>query len=119
MVHHTMSFSSFYRFHVFFTAVWCCSSFRSFHRPRIHREPSTLTLDAAQNHDRNDGGDYTAVMIVPTGIGASIGGYAGDALPAARLLSCVVDRLITHPNVLNGMFFHTSHIFSYTMTFLS
>ena len=41
-------------------------------------------------------------MIVPTGIGASIGGYAGDALPAARLLSCVVDRLITHPNVLNG-----------------
>ena len=102
-----MSFSSFYRFHVFFTAVWCCSSFRSFHRPRFHREPSTLTLDAAQNHDRNDGGDYTAVMIVPTGIGASIGGYAGDALPAARLLSCVVDRLITHPNVLNGKFFHT------------
>jgi Protein of unknown function (DUF3326) len=27
---------------------------------------------------------YTAVMIVPTGIGASIGGYAGDALPSAR-----------------------------------
>lgn len=27
---------------------------------------------------------YTAIMIVPTGIGASIGGYAGDALPSAR-----------------------------------
>ena len=25
---------------------------------------------------------YTAVMIVPTGIGASIGGYAGDAQPS-------------------------------------
>ena len=45
---------------------------------------------------------YTAVMIVPTGVGASIGGYAGDALPAARLLSTVADRVITHPNVMNG-----------------
>ena len=30
------------------------------------------------------GDPYTAIMIVPTGIGASIGGYAGDALPSAR-----------------------------------
>ncbi|RMG14977.1 MAG: DUF3326 domain-containing protein [Cyanobacteria bacterium J055] len=45
---------------------------------------------------------YTAVLIVPTGIGAAIGGYAGDALPVARVLSQVCDRLITHPNVLNG-----------------
>lgn len=29
-------------------------------------------------------GRYTAVLIVPTGIGAAIGGYAGDALPVAR-----------------------------------
>ena len=41
-------------------------------------------------------------MVVPTGVGASIGGYAGDALPAARLLAAVSGRLITHPNVLNG-----------------
>lgn len=45
---------------------------------------------------------YTAVLVVPTGIGAAIGGYAGDALPVARALAQVVDRLITHPNVLNG-----------------
>ncbi len=45
---------------------------------------------------------YTAVLLVPTGIGAAIGGYAGDAMPVARALSQVVDRLITHPNVLNG-----------------
>jgi hypothetical protein len=45
---------------------------------------------------------YTTVMIVPTGVGASIGGYAGDALPSARLLSTAADTLITHPNVLNG-----------------
>lgn len=48
------------------------------------------------------GMEYNAVLIVPTGIGASIGGYAGDALPTARLFSSVVDTLITHPNVLNG-----------------
>jgi hypothetical protein len=42
------------------------------------------------------------VFVVPTGIGARIGGYAGDALPSAKLLSSVVDVLITHPNVMNG-----------------
>lgn len=45
---------------------------------------------------------YTLLLVVPTGIGAAIGGYAGDALPVARALSQVVDCLITHPNVLNG-----------------
>ncbi len=45
---------------------------------------------------------YTAILIVPTGIGAAIGGYAGDALPVAKVISQVCDRLITHPNVLNG-----------------
>jgi len=45
---------------------------------------------------------YTVMLIVPTGIGASIGGYAGDVLPVARAVSQVCDRLITHPNVLNG-----------------
>jgi Protein of unknown function (DUF3326) len=45
---------------------------------------------------------YTAVLVIPTGIGAAMGGYAGDALPVARALAQVVDRLITHPNVLNG-----------------
>lgn len=38
-------------------------------------------------------------MIVPTGVGAAIGGYAGDALPVVRALSSVVDCLISHPNV--------------------
>ncbi|MBW4696192.1 MAG: DUF3326 domain-containing protein [Lyngbya sp. HA4199-MV5] len=45
---------------------------------------------------------FTVVLIVPTGIGASIGGYAGDALPVARAIAQVADCLITHPNVLNG-----------------
>lgn len=41
-------------------------------------------------------------MIVPTGIGAKIGGFAGDANPACKLLSKASDLLITHPNVVNG-----------------
>jgi hypothetical protein len=45
---------------------------------------------------------YTAMLVVPTGIGAAVGGYAGDALPVARALASVVDNLVTHPNVLNG-----------------
>ncbi|TFI55529.1 DUF3326 domain-containing protein [Mastigocladus laminosus UU774] len=45
---------------------------------------------------------YTVILIVPTGIGAAIGGYAGDALPVAKTIAQVCDRLITHPNVMNG-----------------
>ena len=46
--------------------------------------------------------NFTVALIVPTGVGAAIGGYAGDALPVARAIASVCDRLITHPNVLNG-----------------
>ena len=46
--------------------------------------------------------NHTVVLIIPTGIGAAIGGYAGDALPVARAIASCCDRLITHPNVLNG-----------------
>ena len=42
------------------------------------------------------------VFIVPTGIGAEIGGHAGDASPAANLIASVCDTLITHPNVYNA-----------------
>lgn len=42
------------------------------------------------------------VFIVPTGIGAEIGGHAGDAMPAANLIASVSDIMITHPNVYNA-----------------
>ena len=45
---------------------------------------------------------FNAVLLVPTGIGAEIGGHAGDASPVAGLLSAVCDTLITHPNVVNA-----------------
>ena len=42
------------------------------------------------------------LLVIPTGIGCSLGGYAGDGLPAARLLAAASGCLITHPNVMNG-----------------
>ena len=45
---------------------------------------------------------FNVVMVVPTGIGAEIGGHAGDATPAAIALAQVADTLITHPNVVNA-----------------
>lgn len=45
---------------------------------------------------------FNAVMLVPTGIDCAIGGHAGDATPAARLLASVCDHLVIHPNVVNA-----------------
>ncbi len=45
---------------------------------------------------------FNTVFLVPTGIGAEIGGHAGDANPVAKLLASVSDTLITHPNVVNA-----------------
>ena len=66
------------------------------------RRDSSLDNLRQRSAEGNSGHGYTAVMIVPTGIGASIGGFAGDALPTARAMASVVDNLITHPNVMNG-----------------
>ena len=41
------------------------------------------------------------VFIVPTGIGAAIGGYAGDASSYARNFSKIA-KLIVNPNVVNA-----------------
>ncbi len=42
------------------------------------------------------------VMIIPTGIGCKIGGDAGDATPAAKLLGSCCDKIILNPNVVNA-----------------
>ncbi len=46
-------------------------------------------------------GEKLGAFIVPTGIGASIGGYAGDASPYAREFA-KVSKLIVNPNVVNA-----------------
>ncbi len=56
-----------------------------------------LRRRSADNPDK-----FNVVMLVPTGVGATIGGHAGDAGPAAILLGSICDHLITHPNVVNA-----------------
>lgn len=46
--------------------------------------------------------NFNVVFIVPTGIGAAIGGHAGDATPAVRMFAGICDNLITHPNAVNA-----------------
>lgn len=69
------------------------------------RPPEAEPLDsifsfAPRAVERTDA--FNAVFVVPTGIGAEIGGHAGDATPAARVLAAACDTLITHPNVVNA-----------------
>ena len=42
------------------------------------------------------------VLIIPTGIGAKIGGNCGDGASSARLLGETCDNLLIHPNVVNA-----------------
>lgn len=48
-----------------------------------------------------DNGEKLGAFIVPTGIGASIGGYAGDASAYAAKFS-EISKLIVNPNVVNA-----------------
>jgi hypothetical protein len=55
---------------------------------------------APRRHENTS--QFTAVLLVPTGIGAEIGGHAGDAGPLARAMAAACDLLVTHPNVVNA-----------------
>ena len=48
--------------------------------------------------------EKTALMIVPTGVGASIGGYAGDASSYAQKIARHIP-LIVNPNIVNAAVF--------------
>ncbi|HSR67602.1 MAG TPA: DUF3326 domain-containing protein [Acidobacteriota bacterium] len=65
-------------------------------------EDSTPSIFEYRSRTCRGGERTNIVLIVPTGVGAAIGGHAGDAGPVAKLLGGVCDRLITHPNVVNG-----------------
>jgi len=45
---------------------------------------------------------FNAVLLIPTGIGAQIGGHCGDGNAVARLIASACDTLVTHPNVVNA-----------------
>jgi hypothetical protein len=70
-----------------------------FEEPRVSSNPDLFHFRKRGSCDERD---FNAVFLVPTGIGAEIGGHSGDAGPVARLLSGACDRLVTHPNVGNA-----------------
>jgi hypothetical protein len=69
--------------------------------PEAHRARAASIFDLRRRSFENTS-SFTTVFVVPTGIGSSIGGHAGDATPAAQLVASVSDTLITHPNVVNA-----------------
>jgi hypothetical protein len=46
---------------------------------------------------------FIVAHVVPTGVGAEIGGYVGDATPATNMIAAIADRVIAHPNVVNAV----------------
>jgi len=63
-------------------------------RLKIFKELSAIKKKASEKEG--------SALIIPTGLGCSIGGFGGDANPFAKLLSSEVDFLIANPNVFNG-----------------
>lgn len=47
-------------------------------------------------------GKSVVVNVIPTGVGCEVGGYAGDAAPATRLLAHTADYVLTNPNAVNA-----------------
>jgi hypothetical protein len=66
------------------------------------RSSSADSIFATQIRDYEHTDRFRAVLLIPTGIGAALGGHSGDGGPLARLLAGACDTLITHPNVVNG-----------------
>lgn len=60
--------------------------------------PSNVTISKKLRLDNK----FRVALIIPTGLGASVGGHAGDGGATARLMASVCDKLITHPNVVNA-----------------
>jgi hypothetical protein len=72
----------------------------------IHLEITICDLNlnkfTQKSIDTFHSGKSAILNIVPTGIGCSIGGFAGDASPVNSLLSTCADYVITHPNTVNA-----------------
>ena len=79
---------------------WICELGTLVDGVRRHGHGHDILDFKSRSHEDTD--SFNAIMLVPTGIGAKVGGHAGDATTAAALLAAVCDILITHPNVLNA-----------------
>lgn len=68
-------------------------------------ENDVSTVDSIFNFNQRkieNTDNFNAVLLIPTGINAELGGHSGDGGPLARLMASACDTLITHPNVVNA-----------------
>ncbi|MBA4450465.1 DUF3326 domain-containing protein, partial [Cylindrospermopsis raciborskii CS-506_D] len=61
--------------------------------------PSLLEINVRK---RVSNRPFVAVSIVPTGVRAEIGGFAGDATPSTNLLAAACDYVVTNPNAVTA-----------------
>lgn len=69
--------------------------------PRYSKQINHFPLHLSDRENVFDNG-FSVALLIPTGLGATLGGHAGDAGSVARLMASVCDTLITHPNVVNA-----------------
>ena len=64
--------------------------------------PGLLADTPAPGAHAPNGAPDVVVSLLPTGIRAEVGGFAGDATPATNLLAAACDHLITNPNAVTA-----------------
>ena len=64
--------------------------------------PEQKSIFEFQKRSYENTSSFNTVLLIPTGIGAELGGHSGDGGPLARLFAGSCDKLITHPNVVNA-----------------
>ena len=75
--------------------VICLKNFKGFlDEPFLPNVGATFKVASTTNE--------ISCLIIPTGVGALFGGYAGDANPLAKIFASQNKYLLTHPNVVNG-----------------
>ncbi|MGB3514408.1 MAG: DUF3326 domain-containing protein [Microcoleaceae cyanobacterium] len=66
------------------------------------REPVWSSLLDINIRQQVSNKPFVAVSIIPTGVRAEIGGFAGDATPSTNLLATACDYLVTNPNAVTA-----------------
>ena len=66
---------------------------------QLNLDSSIFSLKKRQYENTKE---FNCVLLIPTGIGAELGGHCGDGNAVARLIASSCDTLITHPNVVNA-----------------
>ena len=64
--------------------------------------PSTTGVFQLRKRKVSNADAFNAVLLIPTGVGAELGGHSGDGGALAVAMASLCDNLITHPNVVNA-----------------